>query len=240
MKTNKFFILSSIAVALIILSSFSFFAPAQDARKSTKIADDLAPFSEIAIAVPGKLYIKQSDNYSFSATTSIGTADMITARSEDGVLYIELNKFAKKLKDIEMHVELPELKGLTVEGANEIFSEGTLNGSECEFEIDGSATLVLDLDYQDINIEINGSGTFELAGQTEKLSVEINGAGSIKSYDLKTSETSVEINGVGSCKLFAAESLEVEVNGTGSVSYKGNPKNTSFSKNGIAAIKSED
>jgi hypothetical protein len=198
-------------------------------------------FSKIELRVPGKVFLKQSDEFAVEIDAPEKILDKIETEIINGVLTISVEpSMFQNIKDVSMHISLPVLESLTISGSNKVVGKGTFASAQTDFHIDGSGTLELDLDNQETNVYINGSGNVSLTGKSVKHYIEINGSGNVTNYEFIAETTRIEINGAGNCEVYASKTLRTEINGAGSVSYKGTPSTTDFDRNGIGRIKSVD
>ncbi len=102
---------------------------------------------------------------------------------------------------------------------------GFEKGEQCSFSINGSSGVVIEPDFEEMNLSINGSG--DVSGKNaDSLQAKINGSGDIA---LDTAKTAVLlINGSGDIDIKAVtESTEAKINGSGDVDL-GEAKNTTL------------
>ncbi|MCD7901088.1 MAG: DUF2807 domain-containing protein [Bacteroides sp.] len=127
-------------------------------------------------------------------------------------------------------VTLPEgmktKKDLTVRlsGSGKVIAEAltcnTFNGS-----ISGSGSILADqINCKHVDATISGSGHIKLSGNNNKTGVfKVNGSGHINAENLTIPKATAQVNGSGHIRVLAIETLDGRVNGSGRVSYRGNP-----------------
>lgn len=112
-------------------------------------------------------------------------------------------------------------------------------GVESLVAVEGSGAVdmtIAGLDTEHFNAEFNGVGDLRASGRAGKMDAVLNGTGNLDCMELITGMTSVTINGAGDAELHCTEKLHAEINGTGSVTYLGNPEITQ-SISGIGSLR---
>jgi len=71
---------------------------------------------------------------------------------------------------------------------------------------------------------ISGSGTIRGDGAVQQLTAEINGSGDLALDRLAAERASVTISRSGAAEVAVAKALDVQINGSGEVSYRGDPE----------------
>ena len=89
----------------------------------------------------------------------------------------------------------------------------------------GSGNVTMKLNVTDAaNFGVSGSGKINAAGTASKVKVSISGSGKVLAADLETNTCDVRISGSGDVEINVKEALDANISGSGSVSYKGDPK----------------
>ncbi len=101
----------------------------------------------------------------------------------------------------------------------------------------GADVKVSNLASAEFRLDVSGTGDTELSGKTGALTISIAGTGDVDASDLDARDASVTISGTGDAKVRATSSLTAEVNGTGDLTYYGNPAHVTRSVNGMGSVK---
>ncbi len=146
---------------------------------------------------------------------------------------------------IEFLVSLPEIKVLRVSGSGGavvqdvpvadglmliLYGSGSIRVAGAQAptvvaDVQGSGQITLDdLQASRLVSRINGSGRVTAAGTAGDLNVDIGGSGLHRSTALRTTGAAeVEIAGSGQALVWVERQLDVQINGSGTVTYRGDP-----------------
>lgn len=98
----------------------------------------------------------------------------------------------------------------------------------------GSGDLVLqDLQASTVNASVAGSGDLTVAGKAHEASYSVAGSGDLHAADMVANRVSASVAGSGDIKCHATDYLKARTTGSGSIGYKGNPKETDFPRKNI-------
>lgn len=128
---------------------------------------------------------------------------LVTTKVKGKKLFIEADRSFSSQQECQLKIVLPRLEGVSVGGSGKIE--------------------VLGLDADRFAVEIDGSADVLASGETGELAVEVNGSGNVDTRELVAVEASIEINGSGSVDVMARDYLTAVINGSGDISYYGNP-----------------
>lgn len=110
-----------------------------------------------------------------------------------------------------------------VSGSGDLVLKGHFESLESD--VSGSGKVVLDAMIDEgADFSISGSGKIEARGQAEFAKANISGSGKVLAADLKTNRCEVRISGSGDVEISVADELDANISGSGSVSYRGNPR----------------
>ena len=80
------------------------------------------------------------------------------------------------------------------------------------------------LEVNTLIVTLSGAGKMNMAGTVTDQTITISGAGDYQAGDLKSQNTTMTINGAGKGTLNVSSILNATINGTGEISYLGNPQ----------------
>ena len=175
---------------------------------------------------------------SFEVQLVKGEEGKITIKAEGNIIpYIETavegnhlkihykkNTTIKTKKKVIVTVYFSNLESVSIGGSGKLSSTETIKTTNFDVNIGGSGKIILEVEATKVKASIGGSGDLLLSGTTKELNCKIAGSGSIQSYKLTTDELYATIEGSGSIKTTVKTKIKVKVAGSGSVYYKGNPK----------------
>ncbi len=206
--------------------SFSMSSSTFDGEAVTK-EFQLDDFHSIGLSLPAHVHIKNGASNTVKISAPEKLIDLINTDVKNGKWKIKLNKRMnwKTYKDIEIWVEMDDIRALSVGGSGEIETEDyfkNLNAVDCSIAGSGDITLTADVD--NLEASISGSGNFELSGTGNSCDLSISGSGEFKAYEFVTKNVDISISGSGEAYVNASETINASVSGSGEVAYKGTPK----------------
>jgi Putative auto-transporter adhesin, head GIN domain len=128
---------------------------------------------------------------------------VVTAEVFNNVLRLRNTKNYSSSEPVKFRISVPNLEGLSVEGAGHIDIKGLKNE---KFEIDSE-----------------GAPTINVSGTTKIVDIDTSGAGKIDTHNLHAARAVVDSKGVSQIDLDVADQLDVTISGPSSVYYKGDP-----------------
>lgn len=187
-------------------------------------------FSEIALNVPAKLYLKQGDKQSVRIVAKSSTLEDIITEVKGRRLTIRFpnkNMFKRNFNPgkIEIYITVPEVGALGVSGSGDIVVED-LKARILEMAVSGSGNIdIEDLDSKKVKASISGSGNISIGkgGVAEELGVSISGSGNFNGKGFEADAVSVHTSGSGNCSVLSNGSVTARVAGSGNIYYGGNP-----------------
>lgn len=205
---------------------------------------ELAKFSTIYSDVVANITIEQGNEYMIEARGPEHIIRIIEPEvSKGGTLTIKSTKDYKVKKDngVTIRIVTPTIDHIYNEGVGRIVAKGSFKTQMMTVTNEGVGNITInDLQCEILQVVNEGVGNINLTGKATKRAVfKSEGVGSINAFDLITPDLTAELNGVGGIECHATERFTCEANGVGSVYYKGNPKQTSISSNGIGKVRKQ-
>jgi len=237
MKNKKhILLLTLIMFAALLLNSCGHMICTKGSGNIVKSDRNTSEFNDVVMRGSGNIYITQAPETKVTVETDDNLQENIIVANNGSTLVIESegnicpNKF-------NVYVSTPNVNGLTMQGSGNIKSKSLIESDRMEITISGSGNIDVNAESEDLSILINGSGDAELIGKTTKASLEINGSGDINMYKMPCDKCAININGSGNCKILVNELLDVSINGSGDITYRGQPKEIEQSIRGSGKIK---
>ena len=114
-----------------------------------------------------------------------------------------------------------------------------LTGVRGIFKVSNSGSGDLDaegLKLEECYIKNSGSGDMELEGKTNNLTATINGSGDLDGYNLTSVNATISNSGSSDVTVNVVEELQVVLNGSGDLTYRGNPTKVDVRSNGSGDV----
>ncbi len=178
---------------------------------------EVAPFTRIESNVSADIEVVIGKPQRVDLTFDDNLLEFISTKVEGKTLVIESEHSFSSLEGCQLKIVVPQLDAAVIGGSGNITVEG--------------------LDANRFAVEINGSGGVSASGKASELSIEVNGSGNVEAQELTASEASVEINGSGNVGVMARDYLTATINGSGDITYTGNPGQVSKSVAGSGRIR---
>ncbi|MBL7698597.1 MAG: DUF2807 domain-containing protein [Chitinophagaceae bacterium] len=222
----KKFVLTTFTLVLLVTSA-SLYAQKRVKGEGPSVTQERSVGSFNSIHTHGSfnVTITDADNRSVKVEAQQNLQEYIIVETEGDQLHIRHKKGVNLQadKDIEIHVSVPELKGVYLSGSGNIRSTNVLTGSSSfEASSAGSGNIHLEVQTTDLKTSIAGSGDITLKGKTTELDGRIAGSGNIRAKELQSNNTSISISGSGNAEVVANEKLDTKIAGSGDVKYWGN------------------
>jgi hypothetical protein len=177
-------------------------------------------------AVPG--FDSLDVDGSVDVTVRVGSPAGLEVRGDDNLL----SHVKSEVRGSTLHL-WPEGSYTTTLGLSATVSVPAL----VSLRNDGSADIVVtDVEGEQLTITNQGSGDLSLAGRVDTLTIDVNGSGDVDAKALSATHARVTVNGSSDVDVLAVESLDAKVNGSGDISYRGNPKDVKRQVNGSGDI----
>jgi hypothetical protein len=90
---------------------------------------------------------------------------------------------------------------------------------------------VLDIRANSVSGQLDGSGDMTLSGSARNATLVLNRSGELSARKLDAENVTAHVNGSGEISCTATKTLETNIQGSGEISYKGNPSIRSTGKN---------
>ena len=164
---------------------------------------EVAAFSSISTNGAFTIEVTCQKNLSLEVEGDENVLSFVTTEVGNNVLRLDNSKNYSTSEPVKIKISVPNLEGLSVNGAGHIDIKGMNND---KFEIDS-----------------NGAPTIIVAGATKLVDIGANGAGKIDTQNLHATRAVVDARGVAKVDLDVSDQLDVEISGPSSVTYKGNP-----------------
>ncbi|HWT12924.1 MAG TPA: head GIN domain-containing protein [Allosphingosinicella sp.] len=172
----------------------------------TRVVADDALDVEIRIGPSATIELEGDDNL----------IDRIRTEAENGTLHLRVRGGYRVRRPMVARITMPRLDRVDLEASGDARIAG-LNGGR-------------------LALAGHGSGSFHVDGAVDEVEVRIQGSGDADLQDLRAREAHILINGSGDASTYVTETIVATVNGTGEVTYRGDPRNVTEDVNGTGRI----
>jgi hypothetical protein len=178
-----------------------------------------ATFDGISIDGGYEVQINCQEKQSVKIETDENLLSHIKTEVKNNVLHIETEGNLSPTKGIKVRISIPDISEFTVNGS----AEGNINK----------------ISNQKLDLVVHGSSKLNMEGKSNNLNISIHGSSKIDATTLVSENSKIEINGSGNIHVNATNSIDVHINGSGTVKYKGEPKDVKQQINGSGKIEKE-
>ncbi len=179
----------------------------------------LSPFQQVVVDGDFHVIINHSDQQRISISTSSNIQPYIQTQVRNQRLYIHYRKYTaiQNEQTPNISINLPTLSGAQLNGNATLDATG-INGTQ----------------FTGI---VNGKGQMALSGFIDRATLRTHGNGQIDAKNLRANNAVITIDGNGNIAATAKDSMKVKINGSGSVTYYGNPAFFQPQINGNGSVK---
>jgi hypothetical protein len=188
------------------------------------------------------IHLEKGSEGNISVTTDDNLHEYIEIKTKGNDLVITTKKGynLRTRKGIKVTVPFQDLNEVTITGSGDVETKDTISADDMAVNVTGSGDIDLDIKATTTMVKVTGSGDIELNGSTRDLEVRISGSGDFKGYGLESTNTNVSVSGSGDAQVVANSSIVARVNGSGDVSYRGNPAQSDTKTSGSGSINSRN
>ena len=189
---------------------------------------NLEDFSGIEAIGSMDVIISEGAEQKVEVTGHANIIDRLETAVSNGIWKVKLKDGSYKNSDLTFNIVIPTLNRASIEGSGDISINDFTSVDDVYLGIIGSGNIQLDENdgCENLVVEIEGSGHVNAKEEfedIESLDIEIIGSGSFDGFPVEADKVAVNIVGSADCAITANVGLKVTIDGSGIVSYKGNP-----------------
>ncbi len=244
-KIGKIFcILLLVSLVVVGCSAFDLIQGKRVKPSNTIISEtwQVSGFNGIDMGTYGKVVLRQGDVETMIVSGSDNLVRLVETHIQDGILSIAakeeffLTSFTEE-NMLTFTIVAKEIETIIISGISEFEVESLITPRLLVSVSGGGNVIINQLATDDLRVVLSGMGTVQLAGAAKQAMIELSGTGSVDSPDLKIHSARVTLSGIGGANLWVTDQLTGDINGTGGVSYFGNPQ-TNVQTRGLGEFKS--
>jgi Putative auto-transporter adhesin, head GIN domain len=164
---------------------------------------DVADFHSIEMSGSLDVVITRGDTCKCVVKADDNIVPLIRTEVKNDQLQMNIKKSCSTQKTMTASLEMPYLESAVLSGSGDLQIREVLGDS--------------------VSLAINGSGDVTATGEVRHLAAQINGSGDLDLGKLQAVSAEISINGSGDADVWVLESLAAKVNGSGNITYSGNP-----------------
>jgi len=206
-------------------------------RKVREEAREVAPYSNIVATGGLEVTISEDGTHKALVKADANLLPYIETKVEEQPLYVSTTKPISSAKELHVFLSTKQLRSVSLSGAVEFKSLGTLKADKLNFEGSGATETKLSLDVNDFVCSLSGASQIDCKGRAENVELEASGASEINWYDFEIENLDIAASGACDAEVFVNKSLRIELSGASELKYRGQPKIEKTSVSGASEIK---
>jgi hypothetical protein len=199
---------------------------------------DLQNFNKIKLSSSVEVFLTQAASQTVTIKAPQEIIDLLNTEVDGDEWEIKFDECFNS--NVSIHIALPHLEELSVNGSGSIVGKGPFVVKDLELDINGSGDIKLEINAEEVEVSIKGSGDISLAGEAKETDISVMGSGDLQALKLETEESDISIKGSGDVKVNVTKRIDIGIYGSGDVQYRGNPKQTEINIKGSGEIKKLD
>ncbi len=153
--------------------------------------------------------------------------NIITAITDDSVLTIDFKKESLWERVVpkqipKFYITVKELRNIELSGSG-VIESGSINLQDLTLRLRGSGEFDMNMNVDTLVVDALGSGRLALSGIANSQIVNINGSVAYDGQRLVGKDGYISISGSGAAVVNILSSLNAEINGSGVITYFGEP-----------------
>ena len=172
------------------------------------------------------LKITASDQNAMSGIEVKSTPSSLTVSQKDGAQGIAT-----------LYIGLKDEQIITLNINGSISATNIIDNGELSLNFDGNIAGTLVLDVKMLNVNSSSGKALVLKGKAKQCNFKDSGEGSIDASELKTDNITLDDSSDGDLTIYAHPEMHVKMEGTGALTYYGNPRIKTFKVSGQATDK---
>ena len=182
--------------------------------------EQLRGFSAIDNSTAADLVVVPGADWAIASDGAPDEIKKISISVKGDTLRVRRSRYKRilPLRDIVLHVRLPELKGLNTSGSGEIQVDGEFGANNFSAEVSGSGYVSANGRIGALELRTSGSGGISFEGTSDSAKVRTSGGGGVDLL-LETGSLTVNISGSGNVTIQGtADDGTYKLSGSGGIS----------------------
>ena len=232
MRTSRWWLTGAIVAVVVLASGCSLLRSSGDQTSQVR---EIQGVTSVRLLTSGNLTITTGGTESLTVSAGANDLTGLTSQVIDGTLILD-NKDSIGSGEIAYALTVGPLDRLEVSGSGNASGIGTLRGDSTVLASGSGSVELTGLAMTGVVVDLSGSGGVTLGGTADTQQVTLSGSGGYDGSGLITAEADVEVDGSGSARVQVTGRLSATVNGSGDITYTGNPPQVDRSTSGSGDI----
>jgi hypothetical protein len=195
---------------------------------------EVGDFTGIKVGDQFNVIISQSEANTLTINTESGGQSQVKTEVKDGILLISNDKGEMP---VSVRIGVKNINSIEVTGLADVKTDNQLVCDKLTVASNGAGKVDLDLKANEVKITVSGVGDVVLSGTTAGLDARVSGTGYLKATDLEADKVIAKVSGVGDAKVNVKQSIDADVSGSGSIIFKGDPKERNVNITGAGSVR---
>lgn len=196
----------------------------------------ISPFNELVVANGLIVQLVQGTENKLNITAPEQLIGRIATKNQSGKLKIYIKGKKSWKGSAKILLTVVNLNKISVTDPSRVFSKQKLEFNNLGIVTKDAASIQLELATKSLSIKSSSASTVQLEGNTDLLTIQSKEASRIDASNFKVDNAKLKIVDAGKAHVFVTKSLEVNISDTGSVKYKGKPKNLNSQVYGAGSL----
>ncbi|MFD2245695.1 GIN domain-containing protein [Pontibacter ruber] len=200
---------------------------------------DIKNFDHITVNGPFHVQIRQGSNYSVKVRGDKEDIRRMDVEQDGSELVIgtkrrNFNLFREQ-DPVLIQIVAPDIRNIALGGAIKA-DIGNIRGEELSLSFAGAIQSVANVNVRNLQLDVAGASVGKLSGRADNLEMDVTGACKIDANELRANDVDADVTGASQVEVFASTTLRAEATGASSITYRGNPANTTIDSNGPSKV----
>lgn len=195
----------------------------QGSGNITNETRNVTSFNQINSNGDMELILTQGNNNSVVVQGDTSLISNIGTSVTNNQLIISNSNYNMGSKPVKVYITVVDLNAVQIGGS------GSITGTDMKLKnldlfVSGSGSInMVNIIAESLKVSNSGSGSITMSGNVQNQDVIISSSGRYNSRDMQSNNANVEIDGSGTAIVNVLNQLNILINGSGQVSYIGNP-----------------
>lgn len=184
-------------------------------------------FTKVDVSRGLNVTLEQADTYFVEVEADDNLQEHITAKVENGTLFITSDENIDEATAKNIRIKLPSLTALETTSGSSVSTKNTFSGTDISVKTSSGSEADLSLEYDAIKCESTSGSTLDVKGKALKLTTHSSSGSEIDAKGLLVNDVVSESSSGSSTDVHPLVSLNAKASSGSSIDYDGSPKTVS-------------
>jgi hypothetical protein len=201
-------------------------------------------FSKIDVERGLNVTVEQSGTFSVEVEADQNLQSHITAKVDDGTLFITTDENIDEATAKNIHVKMPSLSNIRSSSGSSVTSNGTFKGSETsnsaiDIKASSGSSVDLDLEFDTVGCTASSGSSMALKGKALNLTTDTSSGSEIDARHLLVNDVVAEASSGSSTTVHPGVSLKGKASSGSSIDYDSSPKTVTKEESSGGSVSKE-